>query len=83
MDGLLAELATKRKALAAVDSDERPKKYMRRGELERLRGEKERAEREAKAASERAAKETADAAKAAERTAKVSMIPRILSCYLY
>ncbi|KAF9024927.1 pre-mRNA splicing factor [Hymenopellis radicata] len=67
MDGLLAELANKRKALAAVDSDERPKKYMRRGELERLKEEKERAEREAKAASERAA----EASKAAERAAKV------------
>ncbi|KAF8920131.1 Prp18 domain-containing protein [Mucidula mucida] len=67
MDGLLAELATKRKALAAVDSDERPKKYMRRGELERLREEKERAEREAKAASERRSKGNSRRIKAAER----------------
>lgn len=74
MDGLLAELAAKRKALDSGDVDGRPTKYMRRGEIERLREEKERREQEEKAAKERAAKEQAAAKKAEERAAKVCII---------
>ncbi|KAL7279385.1 hypothetical protein ACG7TL_007226 [Trametes sanguinea] len=57
MDALKAEIAMKRKALEVpVPEGARPTKYMRRGELERLREEqerKEREEREAKLREER------------------------------
>jgi hypothetical protein len=58
MDGLLAEVASKRKAL---ESDaQRPTKYMRKGEIERLREEEEqkrKIEQEAKEAATRQEKE--------------------------
>ncbi|TRM64948.1 Prp18 domain-containing protein [Schizophyllum amplum] len=50
MDALKAEIATKRKA---IEVDGRPSKYMRRGDLERLREQEE----AAKQAAEREAKE--------------------------
>ncbi|KAF9554012.1 Prp18-domain-containing protein [Agrocybe pediades] len=56
MDLLKAEIASKRKALQEEPIAEgRPTKYMRRGEIERLREEKERREREEKAKQEAAA----------------------------
>ncbi|THV02775.1 Prp18-domain-containing protein [Dendrothele bispora CBS 962.96] len=62
MDGLLAEVASKRKAL---ESDtQRPKKYMRRGEIERLREEEEqkcKAEKEAQEAAARQEREATSA----------------------
>ena len=49
MDALKAEIAVKRKALEIPVADlARPTKYMRRGELERLKEEQERKEREEK-----------------------------------
>ena len=48
MDALKAEIAVKRKALEIPATDgARPTKYIRRGELERLKEEQERKEREA------------------------------------
>jgi len=68
MDGLLAEVASKRKAL---ESDaQRPAKYMRRGELERLREEEEqkrKLEKDAQEAAAKQEKETAAAVAAAKR----------------
>lgn len=65
MDALKAEIATKRKALEQVPA--RPSKYIRRGDLERLKEEEERKAREEKEAAERErlAKEQADQAAAA------------------
>jgi len=51
MDALKAEIASKRKAVEA-DSIARPTKYMRRGELERLREEQEQKARGDKKAEE-------------------------------
>lgn len=51
MDALKAEIAVKRKALELPASEgARPTKYMRRGELERLKEEQEKKEREEKEA---------------------------------
>ena len=44
MDALKAEIATKRKA--NQDNAQGPSKYMRRGDLERLKAEREQKERE-------------------------------------
>ena len=46
MDALKAEIANKRKALEIPAVDGRPTKYIRRGDLERLKEEQERAEAE-------------------------------------
>jgi pre-mRNA-splicing factor 18 len=51
MDSLKAEIASKRKALENVPS--RPNKYMRRGDIERMKEEEERKARE-EAAAEKA-----------------------------
>lgn len=56
MDALKAEIASKRKALDAP-TQQRPNKYMRRGDIEKLKEEEERKAREEKAAAERASKE--------------------------
>lgn len=51
MDALKAEIAVKRKALAVPAAEgARPTKYMRRGDLERLKEEQEKKEREEKEA---------------------------------
>jgi pre-mRNA-splicing factor 18 len=71
MDALKAEIATKRKTLEGDGG--RPNKYMRKGDIERMKEEKERQEREEREAKLRAdeeAKATARAAKAS--TSKVS-----------
>jgi len=44
MDALKAEIATKRKAIQ--DDAQRPSKYVRKGDLERLRAEREQKARE-------------------------------------
>ncbi|KAI0346328.1 Prp18-domain-containing protein [Trametopsis cervina] len=67
MDALKAELALKRKTLeTAAAPDGRPSKYMRRGDLERLKEEQERKEKEI-VAREREEKEKTEA----ERRAKL------------
>ncbi|KAG2360191.1 Prp18 domain-containing protein [Suillus spraguei] len=58
MDALKAEIALKRKAVHN-DAEKRPSKYVRRGELERLKEEEERQAREEKE-KERAAKQAAE-----------------------
>jgi len=67
MEFLKAEIASKRKALQEdPTTDGRPSKYMRRGELERLREEKERQLQEAKLqqeSSKKASKSTRDGSK--------------------
>ena len=62
MDGLLAEVAAKRKA---IESDPVPRqtKYMRRGEIERLREEQEKKAKEEKEAEKLKEKEAAESAK--------------------
>ncbi|OAX36227.1 Prp18-domain-containing protein [Rhizopogon vinicolor AM-OR11-026] len=68
MDALKAEIALKRKVVQN-DADIRPSKYMRRGELERIKEEEERLAREEKE-KERAAKEAERNAAAAARSAQ-------------
>ncbi|KIY68836.1 Prp18-domain-containing protein [Cylindrobasidium torrendii FP15055 ss-10] len=60
MDGLLAEVEKKRKARDAAAGD-RPTKYMRRADIERLAEERERAEKEAREAALLAEKEAEEA----------------------
>ncbi|OCH94892.1 Prp18-domain-containing protein [Obba rivulosa] len=59
MDALKAEIALKRKAIQQdpVPNAARPTKYMRRGEIERLKEEQERQEKEEKEAREREERE--------------------------
>jgi len=66
MDALKAEIAVKRKALQE-DPAQRPTKYMRRGDLERLKEERERKEREEKEARERGKKEHEEEERRRER----------------
>ena len=66
MDILKAEIAAKRKASEGVN--ERPKKYMRKGDIERMKLEEEQREKEEK---ERQAKEKEEQ----ERQVKVSLVP--------
>ncbi|THG99731.1 hypothetical protein EW026_g2657 [Hermanssonia centrifuga] len=63
MDALKAEIALKRKTFQDVPPTDRPAKYMRRGDIERLKEEQERKEREDKEAKERERKEAEKAAK--------------------
>ena len=71
MDALKAEIATKRKA---IEVDGRPSKYMRRGDLERLREQEEAAkkaaEREAKEKEKQAAAERARATTKSKETVR-------------
>lgn len=69
MDALKAEIAVKRKALAG--DTERPSKYMRRGDVERLREELERKEREEKEAKQREERERKERQDEERRSAKV------------
>lgn len=69
MDALKAEIAVKRKALSG--DTERPSKYMRRGDLERLREERERKEREEQEAKEREERERKEREDQERRRAKV------------
>ncbi|KAF9067208.1 Prp18-domain-containing protein [Rhodocollybia butyracea] len=82
MHGLLAEVAAKRKAISDVQPDQRPTKYMRRGEIERLRAEKEEQEKAEREAVDKERKEQAKIAKeekkqASSRPASDSPVPEI------
>ncbi|KAF4571384.1 mRNA splicing protein prp18 [Pleurotus pulmonarius] len=71
MDALKAEIATKRKAITEDPIlASRPTKYMRRGEIEKMKEEQERKAREEKEQAERAAHEAAQEKKAALTLAK-------------
>lgn len=81
MDALKAEIALKRKAVQN-DAETRPSKYVRRGELERMKEEEERRAREEKE-KERAAEQAAerDAALARSRQKKTVSSYCHLHCY--
>ena len=68
MEALKAELALKRKSLADV-SDSRPNKYMRRGDIEKMRLEQERKEAEEKAKAKQ--QESSQAASSSAESSKV------------
>ena len=70
MDALKAEIASKRKALENVPP--RPTKYMRRGDIERMKEEEER-----KAREEAAKKAEAEAE--AEAQARRAALPKVRS----
>ncbi|KAH8094574.1 pre-mRNA splicing factor [Cristinia sonorae] len=65
MEALKAEIALKRKPL--LDDSTRPTKYMRKGDLEKIKEEQERKEREAKEAKEREEAERKEREKAAAK----------------
>jgi pre-mRNA-splicing factor 18 len=68
MDALKAEIASKRKALQDEPLvADRPNKYMRRGDIERLREEKERKEKEEKQKQEDAERLAKDAERNAQK----------------
>ncbi|KAF7975730.1 hypothetical protein HWV62_8705 [Athelia sp. TMB] len=69
MDALKAEIAVKRKAIQD-DPIARPNKYMRRGDIEKLKEEQERKEREEKEQAERAEREKAAEAAALKKAAR-------------
>ncbi|KAF7424334.1 mRNA splicing protein prp18 [Pleurotus ostreatus] len=76
MDALKAEIATKRKALTEDPIlASRPTKYMRRGEIEKMKEEQERKAREEKEQAERTAREAAQEKKAAQDLAKSQQTP--------
>ncbi|KAJ3808840.1 Prp18 domain-containing protein [Lentinula aff. lateritia] len=82
MDGLLAEVAAKRKAILDDQLNPRPSKYMRRGELERLREEQDRKEKAEKEAEDKAEKQRKEesvrkASKTPSRPASYSPHPEI------
>ena len=79
MDALKAEIAQKRKA-ADTSTNGRPQKYMRKGDLERLKEEQERKAREEKEAQERAERERIEREAAEKSQAKVSLTPHRLRC---
>jgi len=77
MDGLLAEVAAKRKT---IDSDSsRPRKYMRRGDIERLQEEEARKAKEEKQRGEQEAQDLAAEKQRAEFNARVCLL--FLLCY--
>jgi hypothetical protein len=74
MDALKAEIASKRKALQddpVVSS--RPTKYMRRGDIERLKQEQEREEREESEWKEREEREKMDEVAAIKKAARMKV----------
>lgn len=73
MDALKAEIAVKRKALQDPVLAARPTKYIRRGELERLKEERERDEKEAKEREERERKEEEEERRRQSAATKVSI----------
>lgn len=72
MDALKAEVAAKRKAIQDEPLAARPTKYMRRGEIERLKEEQELKARDEKRQVDEAARRETEAEAAAARAAKVS-----------
>lgn len=80
MDALKAEIASKRKAIESEPVlANRPTKYMRRGDIERLREEAEQKAREEKMKLELEEAER----KAALERAKNKLTEAKVSCYLY
>ena len=77
MDALKAELAAKRKAIEDDPIPGRQTKYMRRGDLDRLKEEQERKVREEKAAAEKEAQAEREAKALATKASKVC----VLCCY--
>jgi len=77
MDALKAEIALKRKIVQG-DAETRPSKYMRRGDLERMKEEEERRAREEKE-KERAAKDAAAAAARSTQKQNVSSPCHLIS----
>ena len=77
MDALKAEIAQKRKALETLPvANGRPTKYMRKGDIERLKEEEERKAREEKEAREREEQERKEREEEERRLAKVSAFHR-------
>ena len=73
MDALKAEIALKRKVLEVPVPDGRPSKYMRKGDIDRLKEEQERKAREdkeAKEAKEREEREKREAERLEKLVAK-------------
>jgi pre-mRNA-splicing factor 18 len=79
MEALKAEIALKRKAVQN-DADTRPSKYVRRGELERMKEEEERRAREEKE-KERAAEQAAERDTALARSRQKKTVSS--SCHLH
>ena len=80
MDALKAEISNKRKALEeATTSSEKPPKYMRRGDLERLKEEqeRERLEKERQAEEERKAAEEQKKLEKAKAKAQAKKVSRL------
>ena len=75
LDALKAEITSKRKGSNNDSISERPTKYMRRGELEKLKEEAERKKKEEQEAAKRKEQEEKDAARA-KVGAKVSISSR-------
>lgn len=82
MDALKAEIALKRKALDVPASDgARPNKYMRKGDLERLREEQERKEREEKEESLRLEREREEREREERRRQKAVKVRTLSSIH--
>lgn len=78
MDALKAEIALKRKSLQELPlGDGRPTKYMRRGDIERLKEEQERKAKEEKEAKKREEREAEILAKLAK--GKVSLYRALIA----
>lgn len=81
MDALKAEIATKRKTLQELPA-ERSTKYMRRGDIERLKEEQERKAREEKETREREERDEREAKRLAKLATKGKVsIPSVTSSY--
>lgn len=72
LDALKSEIATKRKL--ATEDVSRPTKYMRRGELEKLKAEQERKEKEEKEKQRRKQEQEDREAKEVKERQKVSYL---------
>jgi hypothetical protein len=83
MDALKAEIASKRKALQQDDSvgSSRPTKYMRRGDIDRMKEEQKLKEREDKEGKEREEKEKAEEAATLKKASKMKVCILFLSWF--
>ena len=81
MDALKAEIATKRKALDQAPA--RQNKYMRRGDLERLKEEEERKAREEKEAAERKRLAEEQAATASSSKSQLGVTSKVRVWHFY
>jgi pre-mRNA-splicing factor 18 len=79
MDALKAEIALKRKP-TETDLTSRPTKYMRRGDIERIKQEEEQRAKEKReqTAQEEARKKAEGAAEKAKKDARVSIHPHVV-----